>query len=80
MHHSHIRLPTPPQRLDCKRSVTDNRLCVGVRLNLQVGFRRELDGRVSLKGQDGHWFWVKSDMQASGCKRRRQHSLQGATA
>lgn len=41
----------------------------------QLGFRRAADGRVSLRAQDGTWFNVKADMQASS-GRRRAHMAQ----
>lgn len=33
---------------------------------LKVGFQRGPDGRVSLKGQEGHWYSIKNDMQSPG--------------
>jgi len=33
---------------------------------LKVGFRRDLDGRVSLQTENGRWYSIKSDMQTPG--------------
>ena len=30
---------------------------------MQAGFKRSVDGRVTLKARDGHWFNVKADLQ-----------------
>ncbi len=49
---------------------TSLRLLVPQAERLKMNFRRDLDGRVSLRSREGTWYSVRPDMQVSGVGRR----------